>query len=132
MVHIAHRALSASYFGLDATSIPVLDIQHPLGLRTGALWLLQGDHCYSYFLYATSGHAHHLEAKLKGYKLASVMWIGQVFAPCCPGLSPASRRRSLESLAMPPSFAWLAFGRNGGDHAAGFRARTPLAEGLRG
>jgi transposase len=76
VAHIAHRALSASYFGLDATSIPVLDIQHPLGLRTGALWLLQGDHCYSYFLYAESGHAHHLEAKLKGYKLASVMCDG--------------------------------------------------------
>jgi transposase len=76
VAHIAHRALSASYFGLDATSIPVLDIHHPLGLRTGALWLLQGDHCYSYFLYAESGHAHHLEAKLKGYKLASVMCDG--------------------------------------------------------
>jgi len=43
-----------------------LDIKHPLGIRTG-------DHCYSYFMYAESGHAHHLEAKLKGYKLASVM-----------------------------------------------------------
>jgi transposase len=76
VTHIAHRALSANYFGLDATSIPVLDVQHPLGVRTGALWLLQGDHRYSYFLYAESGHAHHLEAKLKGYKLASVMCDG--------------------------------------------------------
>jgi hypothetical protein len=32
---------------------------------------------------------------------------------------------------MPPSFARLAFGRNGGDHIGGVRARTPLAEGLR-
>jgi hypothetical protein len=31
---------------------------------------------------------------------------------------------------MPPSFAQLVFGRNGGDHAGGVRARTSPAEGL--
>jgi transposase len=105
VTHIAHRALSASYFGLDATSIPVLDIQHPLGLRTGALWLLQGDHCYSYFLYAASGHAHHLEAKLKGYKLASVMCDGSAtnnFVERCGGerggCNAHARRKLVEAL----------------------------------
>ena len=103
--HISHRALSASYFGLDATSIPVLDIKHPLGLRTGALWLLQGDHCYSYFLYAESGHAHHLEAKLKGYKLASVMCDGAATNNCVErsggkrgGCNAHARRKLVEAL----------------------------------
>jgi hypothetical protein len=59
----------------------------------------------------------------------STPWLGHVFASCCPGLSPASRWRSRESLAMPPSFPWPAFGRNGRDHAV-VTARTLLAEGL--
>jgi hypothetical protein len=46
--------VSAKYAALDATSMPVLDIDHPLGIRTATLWLLQGEGCYSYFMYAES------------------------------------------------------------------------------
>jgi hypothetical protein len=49
---------SWAYAPVDATGSRVLDPNHPLGIRSGALWLLQGDHCYSYFLDAPSGHAH--------------------------------------------------------------------------
>jgi len=74
--HIFDKCVSSSYFAFDATSIPVLDSDAPVGIRTGVLWLLQGEHCYSYFLYAESGHAKHLEAKLKGAKLSSAMCDG--------------------------------------------------------
>jgi transposase len=73
---IFERCVRSSYFAFDATGIPVLDIEAPLGIRTGALWLLQGDHCFSYFLYAPSGHAQHLEDKLAGHKLGSAMCDG--------------------------------------------------------
>lgn len=69
--HIFHKAVSSSYFAFDATTMPVLDSDVTIGIRTGALWLLQGDHRYSYFLYAASGHASHVEGKLKGYALSS-------------------------------------------------------------
>jgi hypothetical protein len=68
IAHIFNKGITSNYVALDATGMPVLDIEHPLGIRTGALWLLQGDHSYSYFMYADSGHAHHLEHKLRGYK----------------------------------------------------------------
>jgi transposase len=74
--HIFNKCVSASYFAFDATGMPVLDTAAPIGIRTGALWLLQGDHCYSYFLYAKSGHAKHLKDKLQGYKLSSAMCDG--------------------------------------------------------
>lgn len=73
---IFERCVRSSYFAFDATGIPVLDIEAPIGIRTGALWLLQGDHCFSYFLYAESGHAKHLEDKLAGHKLGSAMCDG--------------------------------------------------------
>lgn len=69
--HIFHQAVSSGYVAFDATTMPVLDSKVPIGIRTGALWLLQGDHCYSYFMYAASGHASHVEDKLKGYALSS-------------------------------------------------------------
>lgn len=80
--HIFHQAMTSDYLGFDATSIRVIDPQHPLGIRTGALWLLQGDHRFSCFMYADSGHAHHLEALLKRYKLASVMCDGAATNNC--------------------------------------------------
>lgn len=64
--HIFDKALRSKYFGFDATGVRVLDVSHPLGIRSGVMWLLQGDHVYSCFKYADSGHAHHLEALLKG------------------------------------------------------------------
>lgn len=103
--HILHKALSSKYFGFDATGIRVLDPNHALGIRSGALWLLQGDHCYSYFLYAPSGHAHHLEALLKGYKLASVMCDGANSNNCVEraavtrgGCNAHARRKLVEAL----------------------------------
>ncbi|HVZ33149.1 MAG TPA: IS66 family transposase, partial [Polyangiaceae bacterium] len=73
---IFDKCVRSSYFAFDATSIPVLDSAAPIGIRTGALWLMQGDHCFSSFFYAESGHAKHLEDKLKGYKLSSAMCDG--------------------------------------------------------
>jgi transposase len=74
--HIFEQCVRSSYFALDATGMPVLDTTVPIGIRTGALWLLQGDHVYSYFLYAQSGHAEHVEKKLVGRKLQSAMCDG--------------------------------------------------------
>ncbi len=103
--HVFRRCLAAGYVALDATSLRVLDSEHPLGIRSSALWLLQGDHCYSYFLYAESGHAHHLEAKLKGYKLASAMCDGSPTNNCVEragakrgGCNAHARRGLVEAL----------------------------------
>ena len=65
--HIFKKCMASEYVALDATSVRVLDIQHPLGIRSGAMWLLQGAHCYSYFMYAKSGHAKHLEVNDVNY-----------------------------------------------------------------
>ena len=80
--HVFKRCMASEYVALDATSIRVLDVEHPLGIRNGALWLIQGAHCYSYFMYATSGHADHLEAKLEGYRLVSAMCDGSPTNNC--------------------------------------------------
>jgi transposase len=80
--HVFKRCMESEYIALDATSIRVLDIEHPLGIRNGALWLIQGAHCYSYFMYAKSGHADHLEAKLEGYRLVSAMCDGSPTNNC--------------------------------------------------
>jgi len=58
--HIREASLSSSFTALDATRMPVLVPLHPLGIKSGALWLIEGDHRYSCFLYAPSGHAEHL------------------------------------------------------------------------
>jgi transposase len=71
--HILDECLRSGYVALDATRIPVLDGEHPLGIRSGSLWLLDGDHRYAYFLYAPTGHAAHLEKLLDGYKLELAM-----------------------------------------------------------
>jgi transposase len=80
--HIFKKCITSEHVALDATSLRVLDIDHPLGIRNGALWLIQGAHCYSYFMYAESGHAAHLEAKLAGYKLTSAMCDGSPTNNC--------------------------------------------------
>ena len=109
---IFNKCVSSGYTAFDATSMPVLDHEHPLGIRSGALWLLQGDHCYSYFMYADSGHAHHLENKLKGYKIASTMCDGSATNNCIErlgatrgGCNSHARRKLVEAL-------------RGGDHRA--------------
>jgi transposase len=74
--HIGKACLASNFTALDATSMPVLDAEHPLGIHTGALWLLEGDHRHALFVYAPSGHAKHLDELLDGHKLASVMCDG--------------------------------------------------------
>lgn len=103
--HIFKKVVTAKYTALDATSMPVLDIEHPLGIRTGTLWLLQGERSYSYFMYAESGHAHHLDKKLKGYKLASVMCDGSATNNCVEraggdrgGCNAHARRKLVEAV----------------------------------
>src|SRR5262249_48955173 len=56
-----------------ATRMPVLDRAHPLGIRSGALWLVEGAHRYACFFYAPTGHDDHLEKLLEGRTLQSVM-----------------------------------------------------------
>jgi len=45
--HIREACLSSKYTALDATRMPVLDPSHPLGIRSGSLWLVEGDHRYA-------------------------------------------------------------------------------------
>lgn len=110
--HIFNKVVRAKYSALDATSLPVLDVKHPLGIRTSTLWLLQGERTYSFFMYAESGHAHHLDKKLRGYKLASVMCDGSPTNNCVEraggdrgGCNAHARRRLVEAV-------------RGGDHRA--------------
>lgn len=74
--HIRDKALSSSYTALDATRMPVLDPAHPLGIRSGALWLVEGAHRYACFVYAPTGHDDHLEKLFAGRTLESVMCDG--------------------------------------------------------
>jgi transposase len=80
--HIKEAALSSGFTALDATRMPVLDPEHPLGIRSGALWLIEGDHRYACFVYAPSGHAKHLKKLLNDHKLASVMCDGSPTNNC--------------------------------------------------
>jgi transposase len=80
--HIREACLSSTFTALDATRMPVLDALHPLGIRSGALWLIQGDHRYSCFLYAPSGHAEHLKEFFDGRTLQSVMCDGSPTNNC--------------------------------------------------
>jgi transposase len=80
--HIRKCCLSSDYTALDATRIPVIDPEHPLGVRSGALWLIEGAHRYACFFYAPSGHADHLEKFLSGSVLSSVMCDGSATNNC--------------------------------------------------
>jgi transposase len=80
--HIRERCLSSRFTALDATGIPVLDQLHPLGIKTGALWLIEGDHRYACFLYAPSAHAVHLKKFFEGHTLGSVMCDGSPTNNC--------------------------------------------------
>lgn len=71
--HISKACFASSFTALDATSMPVIDVEHALGIRTSALWLIEGDHLYSLFVYAPTGHAKHLDELLAGHTLKSVM-----------------------------------------------------------
>jgi transposase len=80
--HIREACLSSSFTALDATRMPVLDPLHPLGIKSCALWLVEGDHRYACFLYAPSAHAEHLKKFLEGRKLQSVMCDGSPTNNC--------------------------------------------------
>jgi transposase len=80
--HIREQCLSSSFTALDATRMPVLDPLHPLGIKSGALWLIEGDHRYACFLYAPSGHAEHLKKFFEGRTLGSVMCDGSPTNNC--------------------------------------------------
>lgn len=106
--HIREACLSSSFTALDATRMPVLDPLHPLGIKSGSLWLIEGDHRYSCFLYAPSAHAEHLKKFFAGRTLGSVMCDGSATNNCVEG---------------------DAGGRRGGCNAHG---RRGLVEALRG
>lgn len=74
--HIFLCCVRSKVVALDATSMPVLDREHPVGIHTGALWLLEGDHRYAYFAYAPTGHADHLKELLRGYEIVRLMCDG--------------------------------------------------------
>lgn len=76
VAHITAKVLSSAYVSFDATSYRVLDDKHPRGIRTGSLWSIAGDHRYALFFAAPTGHADHLKARLKGYKISLAMCDG--------------------------------------------------------
>jgi transposase len=80
--HIREACLSSSFTALDATRMPMLDPLHPLGIRSAALWLVEGDHRYACFLYAPSAHAKYLEKFFEGRTLGSVMCDGSPTNNC--------------------------------------------------
>jgi transposase len=103
--HIKEACLSSQFTALDATSMHVLDPDHPLGIRTGALWLIEGDHRYSCFVYAPTGHAEHIDKLLRGRTLASVMCDGSPTNNCVEraggkrgGCNAHARRGLVEAL----------------------------------
>jgi transposase len=79
---IREACLASSFTALDATRMPVLDPLHPLGIKSGALWLIEGDHRYACFLYAPSAHAAHLRKFFEGRTLGSVMCDGSPTNNC--------------------------------------------------
>ena len=103
--HIKERALASSFTALDATSMKVLDVTHPLGIRTGALWLIEGDHQYAYFVFAPTAEARHIDDLLRGRTLASVMCDGSATNNCVEraggkrgGCNAHARRGLVEAL----------------------------------
>jgi transposase len=106
--HIREKCLSSSFTALDATRMPVLDPLHPLGIKSGALWLIEGDHRYACFLYAPSGHAEHLRTFFEGRTLGSVMCDGSPTNNCVEqdaggrrgGCNAHGRRGLVEALRL--------------------------------
>jgi transposase len=106
--HIRERCLSSSFTALDATRMPVLDPLHPVGIKSGALWLIEGDHRYACFLYAPSAHAEHLRTFFEGRTLGSVMCDGSPTNNCVEedaggqrgGCNAHGRRGLVEALRL--------------------------------
>lgn len=105
--HIKDSALSSDFAALDATGMPVLDPDHPLGIRHAALWLVEGEHRYAYFFYAPTGHADWLEKALAGCSFGSVMCDGSSTNNCVDraggkrgGCNAHARRKLVEALRL--------------------------------
>ena len=106
--HVREACLSSRFTALDATRMPVLDSEHPLGIRSSALWLIEGDHRYACFLYAPSAHAEHLRTFLEGHSLGSVMCDGSSTNNCVEedaggqrgGCNAHGRRGLVEALRL--------------------------------
>src|SRR5699024_8537898 len=89
------------------TSMKVLDKEHPLGIRTGSLWLVEGDHQYAYFVFARTAEASHIDDLLRGRTLASVMCDGSPTNNCVEraggrrgGCNAHARRRLVEAVRL--------------------------------
>ena len=54
---IERETLASSLLGTDATGLPVLDQDHPLGIRNGTMWCWVGDQKWVTFFYARNGDA---------------------------------------------------------------------------
>jgi transposase len=87
--------------------MPVLDVNHPLGIKSGALWLIEGDHRYAWFVYAPTGHDDHIEKLLSGRTLRSVMCDGSATNNCVEraggqrgGCNAHGRRKLVEALRL--------------------------------
>lgn len=105
--HIKAKALASSYTALDATSMKVLDRDHPLGIRTGSLWLIEGDHQYAYFVFAKTAEADPIDDLLRGRTLASVMCDGSPTNNCVEraggrrgGCNAHARRKLVEAVRL--------------------------------
>jgi transposase len=107
LAHIKAACFASNLTALDATAMPILDPDAPIGIRTATLWLIEGDHRYAYFHYAPSGHDDHLEDLLDGHKLRSVMCDGSPTNNCVDraggargGCNAHSRRKFVEALRL--------------------------------
>jgi transposase len=105
--HIKERALASDFTAFDATSMKVLDAEHPLGIRTGSLWLIEGDHQHAYFVFAKTADARPIDDLLRGRTLASVMCDGSATNNCVEraggqrgGCNAHARRRLVEALRV--------------------------------
>jgi transposase len=105
--HIREACFASSLTALDATSMPILDPDAPLGIRTATLWLIEGDHRYAHFHYAPTGHDDHLEALLAGRTLRTVMCDGSPTNNCVEraggargGCNAHARRKLVEALRL--------------------------------
>jgi hypothetical protein len=54
---IQKKTLAESLLGTDATGLPVLDNDHPLGIRNGTMWCWVGGNRWVTFFYAPTGDA---------------------------------------------------------------------------
>lgn len=102
---LRRRCLASAFTALDATRMPVIDPHHPLGIRSGSLWLIEGDHRYACFFFAPTGHDRHLKEILEGHALGSVMCDGSATNNCVEqrgatrgGCNGHARRKLVEAL----------------------------------